>query len=222
MTELLETVKKFGLNEYESKAYLALLKLDSATASTVSRTSLIPRARVYDVLASLEKKGFIEKRVSKPVSYFAFSPSVVAKTIGKQKKNLFDLELKEIFEVGNALEQHVSKEQQPVASTDEVRLVRGQQNIYLKIAQELENSSESVLFSSTSEGLERKKEEFKKKLSALSKKGVQVSFKESDLRFCVIDKKTLVLFLNPDSKNKTEDNALLIKNSFIADKFLGK
>ncbi|MBI2597846.1 MAG: TrmB family transcriptional regulator [Candidatus Diapherotrites archaeon] len=222
MSEMVALAKKLGLNEYESKGFIALLSVGHASASEVSRHSLIPRARVYDVLSSLEKKGFIEKKLSRPVSYSAFLPSAVAKNIGEQKKNLLEKEIQEIASISKLIEQTFSKNSRHPVLVEEVKLLKGQENIYSKISKELENCSESVLFCTTPLGVERKKAEFKKNFETLSKKGVKIVFKQSDLRYCVVDKKTLFLFLNPDKEKKDEESALLIKNPFLAIQFAKK
>ena len=90
MANRLEVAKKLGLNEYESKAYLCLLERGEASASSVSTLGGIPRARVYDVLASLEKKGFVEKKAIKPVSYFAVRPKNVVKKIEAIQRKDFE------------------------------------------------------------------------------------------------------------------------------------
>ncbi|MFT9076077.1 TrmB family transcriptional regulator [Ethanoligenens sp.] len=50
-------LQKFGLNLYEAKAYAAMLKIGTANAYNISKESGIPRARIYDVLASLTARG---------------------------------------------------------------------------------------------------------------------------------------------------------------------
>ena len=54
---LLDKLQKFGLNLYESKAYIALLKIGTANAYKISKESGIPRARIYDILESITKSG---------------------------------------------------------------------------------------------------------------------------------------------------------------------
>ncbi|MEK6942326.1 MAG: helix-turn-helix domain-containing protein [archaeon] len=222
MNEHLELAKKLGLNEYESKAYIALLGVHAATASGVSKLSLIPRARVYDVLSTLEKKGFIEKKLSKPLAYSALPPLHVAKNIFTYKKSLFEKEVEEIQNIGQLLEQRASRPQGESGFAEEVKLLRGQDNIYSKIGKELESALESVVFSATEAGLARKKAKFHKTIESLSRKGVKVNFRQQELRCCVIDKKTVFLFLNPDTQKRDEESALLIKNPFLALQFLKK
>src|SRR5438876_2582666 len=65
-----------GLTSYEAKAYLALLRRDSSTASQVARLAGVPRQRVYDVLASLVGKGLAVARPGSVVKYAATAPDI--------------------------------------------------------------------------------------------------------------------------------------------------
>ncbi|MEM3798771.1 MAG: helix-turn-helix domain-containing protein, partial [Thermoprotei archaeon] len=58
--DYLELLKKFfGLNQYEARAYVALLK-KPMSAGEISVGAKIPKPRVYDVVRSLEAKGFVK------------------------------------------------------------------------------------------------------------------------------------------------------------------
>lgn len=72
--EMINKLKDFNLNTYESKIWLALLMKGSATAGSLSEMTDVPRSRCYDVLESLEKKGFIIMKVGRPIKYMAVSP----------------------------------------------------------------------------------------------------------------------------------------------------
>ena len=48
----------FGLNQYEARVYIALLKRPMGLGE-VSEAAKIPKPRVYDVVRSLESKGFV-------------------------------------------------------------------------------------------------------------------------------------------------------------------
>src|SRR5262249_30148809 len=65
---------QLGLTSYESKAYLALMRRDSATAADVARLARVPRQRIYDVLATLVQKGLVSQRPGQPAKYSAVSP----------------------------------------------------------------------------------------------------------------------------------------------------
>lgn len=68
-----ELLKRFfGLNQYEAKAYIALLKKPMARGE-ISEAAGIPKPRVYDVTRSLEAKGFLRNVGG---VYHAVSPEV--------------------------------------------------------------------------------------------------------------------------------------------------
>ncbi len=75
--EFLNKLKDFNLNSYESKLWVALLSRGISTAGELSDISNVPRSRAYDVLESLEKKGFIIVKIGKPIRYLAVKPREV-------------------------------------------------------------------------------------------------------------------------------------------------
>lgn len=54
---IIESLQQMGFTEYEAKAYIALLKNSKATGYEVSKLSGIPRAKIYQTLDSLTRKG---------------------------------------------------------------------------------------------------------------------------------------------------------------------
>jgi sugar-specific transcriptional regulator TrmB len=79
--DFLNKLKDFGLNSYESKLWVALLSRGISTAGELSDISNVPRSRAYDVLESLEKKGFIIVKVGKPIKYLAVPPREVVERV---------------------------------------------------------------------------------------------------------------------------------------------
>ncbi|MEA5038188.1 hypothetical protein SDC9_31542 [bioreactor metagenome] len=67
--DMIAQLKGIGLSEYESKIYLILACIHSASPRELHETTQIPRGRVYETLASLEKKGFIISTRQSPVRY---------------------------------------------------------------------------------------------------------------------------------------------------------
>ena len=70
-----KVLHEVGLTEYETKAYLILLKRGVMTASEVSEYGGIPYSKVYETLNSLEKKGWVEAERGRPTRYFPKAPS---------------------------------------------------------------------------------------------------------------------------------------------------
>src|SRR3989339_787349 len=77
--------KIFDLNLYEVKVWTALLSRGVSTAGELSNISDVPRSRTYDILETLEKKGFIVMRLGKPIKFVALKPEEVVERV---KKNL--------------------------------------------------------------------------------------------------------------------------------------
>src|SRR5574342_495059 len=75
--DFLNKLKDFGLNSYEAKLWTALLSRGVATAGELSDIANVPRSRSYDVLESLEKKGFIIMKLGKPIKYIAVPPEEI-------------------------------------------------------------------------------------------------------------------------------------------------
>ena len=76
--ELINKIKDyFDLNIYEVKIWTALLSRGIAAAGELSDISNVPRSRSYDVLESLEKKGFVMMKLGKPIKYIAVQPQEI-------------------------------------------------------------------------------------------------------------------------------------------------
>ena len=84
--DFLNKLRDFGLNTYESKLWTALLSRGISTAGELSDISNVPRSRTYDVLESLEKKGFIIMKIGKPIKYIAVPPDEVLERVKKKIK----------------------------------------------------------------------------------------------------------------------------------------
>ena len=70
--EFLSRLRKiFGLNLYEVRVWAALLSRGVSTAGELSDISNVPRSRTYDILESLEKKGFVILKLGKPIKFVA-------------------------------------------------------------------------------------------------------------------------------------------------------
>lgn len=70
-----KVLREVGLREYETRAYLTLLERGAMTASEVSEHGGVPYSKVYEILNSLERKGWIEVERGRPSRYFPKAPS---------------------------------------------------------------------------------------------------------------------------------------------------
>jgi HTH-type transcriptional regulator, sugar sensing transcriptional regulator len=80
--QLIRNLEKLGLTENEAKAYVGLVSLREATAREIHELTNVPRAKIYEILKVLAKKGYIEVRQGSPTYFRAVDPKQV---IGKIK-----------------------------------------------------------------------------------------------------------------------------------------
>jgi sugar-specific transcriptional regulator TrmB len=77
-----------GLTGSEIKAYVALLKGGTMTASEISRAARIPYSKVYDALESLHSKGWIEEQKSRPIVYTAKPPDTALEELKSKQETV--------------------------------------------------------------------------------------------------------------------------------------
>jgi len=70
-----------GLNEYQASALAYLLLLGETKATTLSKTSKVPSARVYGVLDQLAKMGLVNTRPGRPMLYSPRPPEDIASAL---------------------------------------------------------------------------------------------------------------------------------------------
>ncbi len=70
-TERVKKLMEFGFTEYQSRVYLALLDLGTASASQIPPLSRVPRTRIYATMQQLHDKGLVEIVPETPLRYTA-------------------------------------------------------------------------------------------------------------------------------------------------------
>ena len=88
-----QQLKELGLSEYESKAYIALVREGTLTGLKTSKASNVPQGKIYETLYKLMEKGFVSFMNAKPKLFKAIDPEIALKQYIKSKKeNLEELE----------------------------------------------------------------------------------------------------------------------------------
>lgn len=177
--EFIEKLKIFGLNSYEAKIWVALLSRGVSSAGELSDISNVPRSRSYDVLESLEKKGFIVMKIGKPIKYLAVPPSEVLERVkGKiqddaqaQARNLENLKTSEIL--GELSNLH-NKGVELVEPTDLTASFRGRNKVYEQILLMLKEAEEEFILVSTEDGLVRKLDFLSRAFKKANERGVKI------------------------------------------------
>jgi sugar-specific transcriptional regulator TrmB len=95
--------EELGLTQYEAKAYESLVKFGKTTAAKISADSGVPYSRIYDILASLVRRGLVKVLPGKTKEYVATDPKELLKLVNKKREVLnkaaSDIEnLKKLYE----------------------------------------------------------------------------------------------------------------------------
>tara|TARA_Y100000310_G_scaffold171786_1_gene171951 strand:+ start:8656 stop:9462 length:807 start_codon:yes stop_codon:yes gene_type:complete len=246
--EFLSRLRKiFDLNLYEVRVWAALLSRGTSTAGELSSISDVPRSRTYDILESLEKKGFIVMKLGKPIKFIALKPEEV---IERVKKNLITsakekskrLEKLKGDEVLEELAKLFSDGIKYVEPSDLSGALKGRQNVYNHLDMLVREAQSSIILVTTAEGLSRKLEVLLPSLEKAKKRGVKIriaapinsenikiardfskvaeikDIKELKARFMIIDKEQIMFMLLDDKEvHPTYDIGVWINTKFFAE-----
>ena len=245
--EFLSRLRKiFDLNLYEVKVWTALLSRGTSTAGELSNISDVPRSRTYDILESLEKKGFIIMRLGKPIKFVALKPEEVVERVKKnlmkyaqeKSKRLETLKSDDVLTELNTLFTQGIKFVEP---TDLSGSLRGRQNLYNHLDMMIGDAEKTITIVTTKEGLSRKFEAIMPTLEKVKKRGVKIriaapitkdnvkiakdftkvadvrSMDNMKARFVIIDGNQLMFMLLDDDKfHPNYDIGIWINTEFFA------
>ncbi|HLC66761.1 MAG TPA: helix-turn-helix domain-containing protein [Candidatus Nanoarchaeia archaeon] len=241
-------LKDFGLNTYESKIWTALLSRGQSTAGELSDIANVPRSRSYDVLESLEKKGFIIMKLGKPIKYVAVPPAEVVERVKKRVREDADQHTKllESLRDSEVLEELNVLFSQGIELTEPADLTgsfKGRPSVYTHLESQIKNAKESVTLMTTTEGLLRKSDALQGAMEKAAKRGVkiriaapltrdteavvqelkrfaQVRSTKTSSRFCIVDNKQLTFMLMDDKEvHPTYDVGVWVQSPYFAGSF---
>jgi HTH-type transcriptional regulator, sugar sensing transcriptional regulator len=245
--ELTYKLRDFGLNSYESKLWAALLSKGAATAGELSDAANVPRSRSYDVLESLEKKGFVIMKIGKPIKYVALPPEHVLDNVRKriaedaqiQDQMLTKIKTSDVFgELTSLYSTGVEK----VDPADHSGIVRGRRNIQHHLEKVMKSASKSIVIQSSSKGIpmeaallkavtRKVKRAVKIMVTVPTSSDTQLLVKEASPqveirsaqiqgRFYIIDEKELIfLVAESDSGNQAFESAIWVRSPFFVSGF---
>ena len=91
--EILSLLKRIGLTDYESRAYVGLVMRSHGTAEEVADVASIPRTSAYKVLESLSGREMVVSRGGRPSVYYPVPPrEVMEKLLADAERALHKLE----------------------------------------------------------------------------------------------------------------------------------
>jgi sugar-specific transcriptional regulator TrmB len=226
--------------------WVALLSRGVSTAGELSDIANVPRSRSYDVLESLEKKGFVVMKLGKPIKYIAVPPTEVIERVKKrikkeaeeEEKMFEDLKKSEILDELTILHSQGIETQDPADITGSVK---GRDNIYDHLNFLIKSAKEKVVIATTEEGLIRKSKSLLKQIKKAKERGVEVLFvaplsekttqiqetlmkysnikdlKNNNARLCIMDDKQITVFLTEDkTTHPSYELAIWMHSPFFA------
>jgi sugar-specific transcriptional regulator TrmB len=244
--DFLKKIKDFGLNSYEAKIWTALLSRGVSTAGELSDIANVPRSRSYDILESLEKKGFIVMKIGKPIKYIAVDPEEVVDRVKKQvveeaKQQAKMLETLKDSDILSELRMLHKNGVEMVDPTDITGALKGRTNTYDQMEAMIKGAQESIVLVSTEDGVLRKSEALFRSLKKASERGVTIriagpiteknraavadlagiatvrDMKDLKARFVIVDNsEVLFMLLDDETVHPTYDVGVWLNAPFFA------
>ncbi|MBS3075874.1 TrmB family transcriptional regulator [Candidatus Pacearchaeota archaeon] len=245
--EFLSRLRKiFDLNLYEVRVWTALLSRGVSTAGELSNISNVPRSRTYDILETLEKKGFIVMKLGKPIKFVALKPEEViervkknlATTVVEKTKRLEKLKGEEVLTELNSLFTQGIKFVEP---SDLSGSVKGRQNVYNHLDMMIREAEKTVTIVTTAPGVNRKMEALMPSLDKAKRRGVKIriaapidesnreiakelskvaeikNMQKMRARFVIVDSEQLLFMVLDDEKvHPNYDVAIWLSTDFFA------
>ena len=234
----------FDLNIYEVKIWTALLSRGLATAGELSEISNVPRSRSYDILESLEKKGFVIMKLGKPIKYMAVKPEEILRRVKSQFSRRAEEQVKMLDEVRKTelyRELQLLHDQgiKKVDPSDLSGALKGRSKVYDLLEDMMRKAQKSITIMTTAKGLSRKSEilipilkklknvkvriaapitKDNKDVADILKKYADVrNIEKVSARFCLVDGKELLFMMMEDEKvHESYDTGVWVDTPYFA------
>jgi sugar-specific transcriptional regulator TrmB len=163
----ISSLEELGLTGTEIRAYVALLRGGTMTASDVSRAARIPYSKVYDALESLHKKGWVEEQKRRPIVYTAKPPDTSLEELKSRQEA--DRKEKEKVARDELMAIYVNRGEQ---EKPDIWIMRGANEILSRVKNQLLNCRTELLIALPPQLLPFTEQMFPL-LAALKEKGVK-------------------------------------------------
>lgn len=242
--ELIGRIKDyFNLNVYETKVWLALLGKGIASAGEIAEISRVPRSRTYDVLETLEKKGFTIVKIGKPVKYIGVKPNIILERLKNNVRKEADERVNYLLKIKDT-EEFVNLEklyENGISPADREKLsvaLKGKNNISDHLREMIHGAKKEVIICMSIDEFNSRIKVFQQMLSFLSKskinfkialsgdnelikqmeKSLDLKIKRTEIesKFFIVDRKEILLHL---SKTDEEELAIWLNSEFFAHAF---
>lgn len=244
--ELIAKIKDyFELNIYETKVWLALLGKGTASAGQIAEISGVPRSRTYDVLESLEKKGFAIIKIGKPVKYIGVKPKMILEKLKNDVRREAEERIVGLANIKETdefmkLESLYNNGIEPMKGGDITAALQGKSNISNHLREILENATKEVIICTFASEVKSKLKLFQQTFKILEKSGITIKMVLSgderlikeleatfglkikrtsiDTKFFIVDRKEVLFYLSKNPEDG-KDIAIWLNSDFFSQAF---
>jgi sugar-specific transcriptional regulator TrmB len=135
-----KVLRELGLTDYETRAYLALLGRGALSASQVSENAQVPYSKVYETLASLEDKGWVENQSGRPTRYYPKAPSEALANMKLQLEDKIRNWEKTVIEELEPFYEHREIREKP-----DIWILRGEFNTLAKLKEMMDKTKSELM-----------------------------------------------------------------------------
>lgn len=169
-----KAMEDLGLTGYEIRVYTSLLETGAMTAADISKKSGVPYSKIYEVLNSLEDKGWLESDSSRPQQFFPRSPSTALEAMRMRSENNFRESQTTI--IGELMPIYTKS---GIKEKPEIWVVRGIYNIAAKVNEIVQDCQQELLVALPSIA-EQIAKPMQPRLRTLHERGVKITVLTSE------------------------------------------
>lgn len=176
---IINTIRQYGMNDYEARAYWTLLKHGSLTAREVAELANLPASKIYVVLNELMNKGVIATVLGRPKKYKPIQLSDALDKLIEYKRRRCEIEIKNLTKNKEILEKYISEIQVTVPEKEESEFfqeIRGREFVHKKIIEMIDSTEEEFIAITSANGLYRAFKVHKEALERAKKRGVRLRY----------------------------------------------
>jgi predicted transcriptional regulator len=162
--EAVDTLRPFGLTEYEAKCFVALSRIGAGTAKEISEVSEVPRARVYDCMDTLAEQGLVDIQNASPRRFRAAGTDEVVRVLDRRCTRRIE-----------RLEKHLKRLERPGKADEDgdVWVTEGDEEVAERIEVLIREAEEELLVAIAVDGLLT--DEVRRALRRADERGVSIT-----------------------------------------------
>ncbi|NGQ93586.1 TrmB family transcriptional regulator [Brevibacillus sp. SYP-B805] len=136
MDKLIDCLMKIGFSNYESKAYLSLLRRSPVTGYELSKQSGVPRSMIYQTINKLVSQGAVHEIPSDPLTYTPVPPKEFLGRLREEKEQTFNYLEEKLQTLESPPEAHVIhhiKERMPIMDKMKAMISKARHEVWLSL-----------------------------------------------------------------------------------------